>query len=327
MEYIEIKNMKLKLLLMFLLTCSFSFGQDYKSIISEAESFYTDKHYENSISKYKEAFKINNNNAEDLYNAGCSAALGGEIDLAFEWLNMALENGWTNINHIKTDSDLNALHENNKWNPLLTKMQQEFEKKEAKFDKNLRAQLLTIFDDDQQIRHQYISAQKEFGFESKQVDSLAKIMIVNDSLNLIKITEILDEHGWVGPDKVGGQANQTLFLVIQHSDLTTQQKYLPMMREAVKINDASASSLALLEDRVALGEGKRQIYGSQIGRDVETNKYYVLPLEDPDNVDKRRTEVGLGPLAKYVKNWDIFWDVEEYKKQLPEIEAKQAKRK
>jgi hypothetical protein len=50
-----------------------------------------------------------------------------------------------------------------------------------------------------------------------------------------------------------------------------------------------------------------------------------LPLEDPDNVDKRRAAVGLEPLADYVKSWDIEWNVEAYKKQLPAIEAKQKK--
>lgn len=99
------------------------------------------------------------------------------------------------------------------------------------------------------------------------------------------------------------------------------------MREAVKNKKASGSSLALLEDRVALGEGKRQIFGSQIGRDTETGKYFVLPLEDPDNVDKKRAEVGLGLLADYVKRWQIEWNVEEYKRQLPEIEAKEHKNK
>ena len=99
------------------------------------------------------------------------------------------------------------------------------------------------------------------------------------------------------------------------------------MREAVKNKNASGSALALLEDRVALGEGKRQIYGSQIGYDNVTNKSYVLPLDDPDNVDKRRAEVGLGLLADYVKRWDIIWNVEEYKKQLPELEEKQKRQK
>jgi len=315
--------MKLKFLTLLLFTCSFAFGQDYKSILAEADRLYNSKEYEKSVSKYKEAFKIEQKKAGDLYNAGCSASLLGDKKLAFEWLNLAFKNGWTNIKHLKTDTDLTALHDSKKWNKLLTAMQKEVDKKEANYDKPLQAKLLAIFDDDQVIRQQFISAQKEFGYQSKQVDSLGKIMSYKDSINLIKVTEILDKNGWVGTDKIGGQANQTLFLVIQHSDLKTQQKYLPMMREAVKNKNANGSALALLEDRVGLGEGKRQVYGSQIGQDNETQKHYVLPLDDPDNVDKRRAEVGLGPLADYVKRWDIIWNVEEYKKLLPEIEAKQ----
>ena len=73
---------------------------------------------------------------------------------------------------------------------------------------------------------------------------------------------------------------------------------------------------------MALRKGNKQVYGSQIGQDAETGLYYVSPLEDPDNVDKRREKVGLGPLADYVLRWNIVWEVETYKKQLPEIEAK-----
>lgn len=180
----------------------------------------------------------------------------------------------------------------------------------------LQAELVDIHTSDQQIREQYLAAMKEFGMKSKQLDSLGKLMGYYDSVNLLKVKKILDTYGWLGPDKVGAQANQALFLVIQHADLVTQQQYLPMMREAVKNKNAKASALALLEDRVALDEGRKQIYGSQVGQDEITGKFYVLPLEDPDNVDKRRASVGLGLLADYVKQWDITWNVEEYKKNM-----------
>ena len=121
------------------------------------------------------------------------------------------------------------------------------------------------------------------------------------------------------------QGNSALFLVIQHADQKTQEQYLPVMREAVAKGNAAASSLALLEDRVALGQGKKQIYGSQIGMFAETNENYVLPLEDPDNVDKRRSEVGLGKLQEYVSYWGLTWDPEEYKKNLPRYEEVQKK--
>ena len=312
--------MKQTLTLLILFICSTTYGQTYKSLVLEADSFYNIKQYQKSVDKYRNAFKIESGTENDIYNAACSASLLGNKELAFEWLNLTLQNGWSDVEHLKSDSDLTALHNSKKWNELIIEMQTAVDKREANYDKPLQAKLLTIFEDDQSIRREYVSAQQEFGYQSYQVDSLGKIMMTNDSINLIKIIEILDNHGWVGVDKVGGQANQTLFLVIQHSDLKTQQKYLPMMREAVKNNNASVSALALLEDRVALGEGRRQIYGSQIGYNKKTNRSYILPLDDPDNVDKRRKEAGLDPLADYVKQWDIIWNVEEYKKQLSEIE-------
>lgn len=94
------------------------------------------------------------------------------------------------------------------------------------------------------------------------------------------------------------------------------------MREAVKNGNANGADLALLEDRVALRTGKKQIYGSQIWRDPETGKFHVMPLDDPDNVDERRAAVGLGKLQDYISIWGVKWDAEEYKKELPEIEAK-----
>jgi hypothetical protein len=81
------------------------------------------------------------------------------------------------------------------------------------------------------------------------------------------------------------------------------------MREAVKKGNALAGNLALMEDRSALEHGKKQIYGSQIGRDMKTGKYYIDPIEDEANVDKRRTAVGLGPLADYASQWNIIYQL------------------
>lgn len=303
-----------------ILTGAMAYAQNYTSLIAEASAFYNDKQYSQSVEKYKMAFKINQDIGSDFYNAGCSASQMGDYTLAFDWLNMALKKGWSNLPHLKIDTDLVPLHGDAKWDKLISDVESAVAEKEAKYDKPLKEKLLSILKDDQQVRTEYLAAQKDFGRESKQVDSLAKIARYKDSINLLKVAEILDEHGWVGADKVGPEANQTLFLVIQHADLKTQQKYLPMMKEAVETGNASSSTLALLEDRVALREGKRQIYGSQIGFDKKTNKSYVLPLDDPDNVDKRRAEVGLGPLADYVKRWEIDWNVEEYKRNLDKIE-------
>ncbi len=177
-----------------------------------------------------------------------------------------------------------------------------------------------IRSDDQFYRIQLDSVQARYGGRSPELQNLLKQMHRTDSINTLKITTIIDRYGWLGPDSIGVNGNRTLFLVIQHAEDCVQEKYLPVMREAVKAGRAKAASLALLEDRVALQQGKKQIYGSQVSWNMETNEYYVLPLEDPDHVDERRAKVGLPPMAAYLAEWNMKWDVEQYKKDLPRLE-------
>src|SRR5688572_10590935 len=126
--------------------------------------------------------------------------------------------------------------------------------------KGVQAELLVILDDDKTPRLKIRPLLKDHDFNSPEVQALLKEMAANDGVNIRKVTAILDQYGWLGPEEVGPMASVALFLVIQHADLATQQKYLPMLREAVKAKKASAGNLALLEDRLALKTGHRQIY-------------------------------------------------------------------
>jgi len=175
----------------------------------------------------------------------------------------------------------------------------------------------SIHTEDQKHRGEIESIQQEFGWDSPQMGSHWKLIQQTDSSNLTIVEQIIEKHGWLSTEEIGSTANSTLFLVIQHSNQETQEKYLPMMRQAVRDGKANSRSLALLEDRVGLGKGELQVYGSQIGTDQETGEMYVLPLVDPENVNERRSQVGLGPIEDYISHWDLEWNVEEYNKKLP----------
>lgn len=205
---------------------------------------------------------------------------------------------------------------------------QNIKKAETHLNKQLIAILDTISVDDQKYRgdknyrQQLDDFAKKYGWESKETKDYLKLMKDQDSINLIKIQKILNTYGWPGADIVGDKGDSCIFLVIQHADQETQEKYLPIMREAVQKGNAKARNLAFLEDRVALRKGERQIYGSQIGPDPETGEWTGAPLIDPDSVDKRRAEVGLGTLQDYISDYGMTWNVEEYKKKLPELEMR-----
>ena len=51
-----------------------------------------------------------------------------------------------------------------------------------------------------------------------------------------------------------------------------------------------------------------------------TSEQVLMPLADPERVDMRRKEVGLGPLAEYMSRFGLEWDAEAYQQRLPELE-------
>lgn len=309
------------LLLLLFLIVSVGYGQNrdnYIAYVQMADSLYDAKDYLASAAKYKAAFDELDGKAmpNDRYNAACSYALAKDVENAFYHLTYLADHPkvkYNNLGHISTDPDLNILHDDDRWEKLLATVKANKEEYEKDLDKPLVALLDTIYMSDQGLRREIGEVEEQYGRNSDEMKAHWDKIRYADSVNLIKVKEILDTRGWLGSNVVGGKGNTTLFLVIQHSDQETQEKYLPMMREAVKNGNARGSSLALLEDRVALGKGEKQVYGSQIGRDEDTGEYYVLPMIEPEKVNERRASVGLSPIENYLTNWNFEWDVEKHK--------------
>lgn len=255
---------------------------------------------------------------EAAYNAACAWALAGQLDSAFVQLyKIASEGRISDYDLLTSDSDLITLRDDKRWKEIFDLVKINQKKSEANLDTTLVAKLKIIRKEDQEYRFRLDSVRNK-----DEKEKLWEIIGQKDSTNLLQIEMILNKYGWLGPDKVGFLGTQTLFLVIQHAPLKIQEHYLPMMQAAVKKGDALAKDLAFLEDRIALRQGKKQLYGSQLFTD-ETG-VYVQPLEDPDNLEKRRASVWLEPMSEYIGK---KWDPVEYKQLLPEIEAKMKARK
>src|ERR1041385_6339397 len=120
-----------------------------------------------------------------------------------------------------------------------------------------------------------------------------------DSTNLIPVGALIKKYGWPGKSFVGEKGNQAVFLVIQHADIKTQEKYLPLLDKSGAKGEASQADRALLQDRVLMRQGKKQIYGSQVVPDTTTGGWMFYPIEDEKNVNERRKKAGLEPIEKY----------------------------
>jgi hypothetical protein len=318
---------KTTLLIYALLLFVYSFGQNtasYSNFIKEALKLYENKDYLKSGLKYSEAFKMFGKDViiTDRYIAACAWALANNKDSAFNQLFKVVKNSnFLFEDYVTSNSDLKALHSDYRWD-VVNEIIKSKEYDELISDKSLGSTFKDIYFKDVKLRQQVSQIEKNFGFQSDTAKAFWKRIMENDSITLTTVIQILNTRGWLGSDVIGVLGNRTLFLSIQHSDLETQEKYLPMMREAVQKGNASPSNYAYLVDRIALRKGKKQIYGTQLTRDKKTGEYYILPLEDPDKVDMRRKEVGLGKLQDYVSQLGMTWNSNEYKKKLPENEAK-----
>ena len=173
--------------------------------------------------------------------------------------------------------------------------------------------LRDIYRKDQGIRQQDPTV-----LASGNLDSIllqVRQMEAVDAENQKAIEKILRD-GW--PVNLSDTANKAIFLVIDHADLEFQKQYLGLVKEAADAGSLHVSDWATLNDRILMEENKMQVYGTQTKTFMkfpeETSVSYLWPVEDADNLDARRKEIGLPPVEDYLSlvkaytGLEIIWD-------------------
>jgi hypothetical protein len=132
---------------------------------------------------------------------------------------------------------------------------------------------------------------------------LNKRMEEIDEKNTAWLKGVVKKHGWPGKSLVGKEGAQSAWLLVQHADRDRdfQEACLKKM-EALPAGEVERRHIAYLTDRVLTGRGKKQKYGTQAL--IKDGKAIPQPIEDEAGVDKRRKEVGLEPLAEYLKQME-----------------------
>ncbi|MDE6559920.1 MAG: hypothetical protein K2K75_00915, partial [Muribaculaceae bacterium] len=234
-----------------------------------------------------------------LYNAACAASMSGDTSQGLDYLEMLADKDSLWYLKEPLDMDLQNLTYLPDWGSFYKKISMRRETFEKTFDISLRSRLTQIRRSDQDVRHRFLSAYNTQPQDTILVNSLIQEMKEIDSKNLIEVDNILREYGWPGKDKVGDEC-VAKWLVIQHADVDSQRKALPMLKLAAEKGDINPSAIAMLEDRILVNSGKKQIYGTQyFYPEEESPKQRVIyPIDDIKNVDIKRTKVGLESLEK-----------------------------
>lgn len=175
-------------------------------------------------------------------------------------------------------------------------------KKETVTNPELQKELAIMFYNDQAVRgNAKPELLREFGLTADSV-SYKLDAVATDALNREKLKKIIARYGF--PDKlmVGETGMESIFFVIQHADQDKefQVAQFPHIEAAVKRGDLDGQKYAYLYDRIKVNAGEPQRYGTQFSRvDSENNVAELAPVEDIENLDKRRKEMGMMPIQIY----------------------------
>ena len=172
-------------------------------------------------------------------------------------------------------------------------------------DASLRERILALRIGDQALRAVFA-----MGLESTELPLdrsemrlfrmlVAMEMLAQNVRHLAVLRQLVSLEEWPKRSEVGETAATTVFLIVQHAvqDPAFQIGALRAMKTAVDAGEANPRQYALLYDRVMLFTTGRQRYGSQFV--CRQGRYVPDDLEDAQNVDRIRSEVGLGSLADY----------------------------
>ena len=118
--------------------------------------------------------------------------------------------------------------------------------------------------------------------------------------NAERLREIVAAIGWPTETKVGADASEAAWLVLQHAigEPALLRAMLPVIQAHARRGELPGWQAAMLEDRVRALEGREQRYGTQLDWDEHGQLVTWPAVEEPETVDERRAVVGLPPLAE-----------------------------
>ena len=153
---------------------------------------------------------------------------------------------------------------------------------------NIRQQLQTMAEED-------AAARRKQWFDPNETNEISE-------RDKPVLESIFARYGWPTISVFDVTACDNFWLLVQHQSLPLQERVLGAMKSAVDAGEASRANYAYLFDRVQIGEGKPQHWGTQAT--CENGKAILSPVDDMANIEQRRKEAGLGTLADSLKGSD-----------------------
>ncbi len=283
------------------------------------------KQYNKIIDLYNVKISLDSNDYALISKSASYYALSGDTIISIQRILSAYKKNIISPESIITNSDFNPLHTTQGWHNIINLLVEDYLLSDSLItNKELSVELWLMLIEDQ--RHRSFSGNfKEDSPESIYYYPPQYSYLQYADLRLKRLEKIIKKYGWPNRMVVGKKAGGAAFFVIQHSSPKTIGKYLPLVKQAVANDQIDKSDYALMLDRYLMNCGKKQLYGSQIvgipipipshlkdEKDIRnylaktpSKQYFLWPIENEKEVNKRRQEMGLENIEEYIKHWHL----------------------
>ena len=162
-------------------------------------------------------------------------------------------------------------------------------------DDEMRARLIDAARRDRDMRARLAASGALFGGYHPEMEA---VHVANAEL----LEEIIDViGGWPTRKRFGDDGAGAAFAIAQHaiSQPAFQRRALERLLEAAEHGEINPLDTAYLADRIAVFEGRAQMFGTQFDWD-ERGHLSPAAVADPGNLDERRANIGLPPIAEAI---------------------------
>lgn len=224
-------------------------------------------------------------------------------DPAFQYLDAALHTDSTM--RVLWDADFFFLRADPRWAAVEARQLDKLAAQvSGAFDRDYARTLLHLRMREWAFRYHMTLAYRSGGPQSPHAAAYAYLMSQHHAANLAALEPLLAEKGWPQLSAVGPEAAYAAGNVVNHSDLATRERYLPLLKAACEAGEADWSRYAHILDRTELEKGNPQVYGTQMAQNDATGQYEPRPMVDPEGVDARRAAKGIEPLADQLSRFN-----------------------
>ena len=147
------------------------------------------------------------------------------------------------------------------------------------------------------------------GFKSPAADSANHWLMRQDSSRLHTFQAAELRYGWPRTSRVGNEAVQQAYLLVQHAPAAMHASYQDTLATAYARGELSGFNYATYLDRVLWHQGHLQRYGTQRGRRVLATgqeENYLFPVENLPELDHRRATMQLEPILPRLQSGTLI---------------------